>query len=124
MRSAAILLNPPNWGGAGEDEAWRIAEVAGAGDRVLISSAWGNGLGGGVVSKAGAVHFNCPNCNALYHVVKVEAGSNTVDRQSTCRECGAPLPSRDGKSVCKYLLLREPTRRDLRTRRGSQRHRR
>ena len=77
-----------------------------------------------MVSKAGAVRFNCPNCNALYHLIKVEAGANTVDRQSTCRVCGAPFPWREGRHVCKYFLLREPSRRDRRPHRASPRQRR
>jgi hypothetical protein len=45
--------------------------------------------------------FICPNCQALYDVVKVEAGPETIDRQLTCRSCGGPLPSRDGKCIIK-----------------------
>jgi hypothetical protein len=36
--------------------------------------------------------FHCPNCNALYQVVKVEAGPETAYRAINCRACGAPLP--------------------------------
>ena len=39
--------------------------------------------------------FNCVDCNVLYHVIKVEAGPETVDRELNCRACGAPLPARD-----------------------------
>jgi hypothetical protein len=49
--------------------------------------------------------FICSNCQALYHIVKVEAGPETVDHALTCRACGAPLPSREGKLVLKYFLL-------------------
>ena len=49
-----------------------------------------------MVSKSAAVNFNCPNCNALYQLVKAEAGPETDDRKITCRACGAPLPARDG----------------------------
>jgi hypothetical protein len=55
------------------------------------------------------VLFHCPNCNALYQVVKVEAGPETTARQITCRPCGAPLPSRHGKFIMKYFLLRNAT---------------
>jgi len=57
--------------------------------------------------------FTCPNCQALYHIVKVEAGPETNDRELACRSCGAPLPSREGSLVLKYFLLRKagPTRR-------------
>jgi predicted Zn finger-like uncharacterized protein len=37
------------------------------------------------------VPFRCPNCGALYQVVKVQAGRETVDRQINCRTCGALL---------------------------------
>jgi hypothetical protein len=50
--------------------------------------------------------FICPNCNALYRMVRQEAGPETIDRQITCRACGGPLPSREGKLVLKYFLLR------------------
>ena len=54
--------------------------------------------------------FNCANCNALYHLIKVEAGPETVDRSLNCQACGAPLPARDGQFVLKYFLLRKPSR--------------
>jgi len=55
--------------------------------------------------------FACPNCNALYQVVKVEAGPETADREITCLACGSPLTGREGKFVLKYFLLREAVRR-------------
>ena len=60
--------------------------------------------------------FKCPNCKALYQVVKVEAGPETADREITCQVCGSPLVGREGKFVLKYFLLREAVRR---TRRGA-----
>ena len=54
--------------------------------------------------------FNCTNCNALYHLIKVEAGPETVDRKINCQACGAPLPARDCQFVLKYFLLRKPSR--------------
>ena len=54
--------------------------------------------------------FTCPNCQALYQVVKVEAGPETDNRELTCRVCGGPLAGREGKFVLKYFLLREATR--------------
>jgi hypothetical protein len=51
--------------------------------------------------------FNCPHCNALYQVVKVEAGPETVDREITCQACGGPLPSREGGRIVKYFMLRK-----------------
>ena len=61
-----------------------------------------------------SIRFNCPHCNALYSVTKVEVEPEAVNRQVTCRACGGPMPGRDGIFVRKYLLLREPSRRDER----------
>ena len=55
--------------------------------------------------------FNCPNCKALYRVVKVLPGPETVDRELTCRSCGAPLPARDSGLVLKYFMLRKAAHR-------------
>jgi predicted RNA-binding Zn-ribbon protein involved in translation (DUF1610 family) len=55
--------------------------------------------------------FTCPNCKALYEVVKVEAGPETTNREITCRVCGGPLAGREGTFVLKYFLLREAVRR-------------
>jgi predicted Zn finger-like uncharacterized protein len=55
--------------------------------------------------------FTCPNCNAFYQVVQVEAGPETKDYEVTCRVCGSPLSGREGKFVLKYFLLREAIRR-------------
>jgi hypothetical protein len=54
--------------------------------------------------------FTCPNCNALYQLVRVEAGPETVVRGPTCRDCAAPFPARDGKFVLKYFILRQAAR--------------
>jgi predicted Zn finger-like uncharacterized protein len=56
------------------------------------------------------IHFKCPNCIALYQIVKAEAGPDTVNREITCRSCGGPLPAREGKFVIKYFLLRNAAR--------------
>ena len=37
----------------------------------------------------GKPSFHCPNCNALYQVVNVEAGPETAYRAINCRACGA-----------------------------------
>jgi hypothetical protein len=55
--------------------------------------------------------FTCPNCNALYQLVKVEAGPETADQEIACGVCGGPLVARDGKFVLKYFFLRKGTRR-------------
>jgi hypothetical protein len=54
------------------------------------------------------VQFQCPNCGALYQVIKCEAGPETDDRRITCGDCSAPLVGRDGQFVLKYFLLRTP----------------
>ena len=38
-----------------------------------------------------------PNCQALYQVVKVEAGRETAFHDVACLVCGAPLSGRDGE---------------------------
>jgi hypothetical protein len=54
--------------------------------------------------------FTCPNCQALYQIVKVEAGPESVFQDVPCRVCDAPLAGREGKFVLKYFLLREAIR--------------
>jgi len=49
--------------------------------------------------------FKCPNCDALYEIVQVEADP-TSDREINCAVCGGPLPGRDGQFILKYFLLR------------------
>jgi hypothetical protein len=60
---------------------------------------------------AGVSHFTCPNCKALYQIVKVEDGPETKDHEIACRVCGVPLAGREGKLVLKYFLLRKGMRR-------------
>ena len=54
--------------------------------------------------------FTCPNCDAYYQVVKVEAGPETVDCEVACRSCGALFAGMEGKFVLKYFLLRKAGR--------------
>jgi uncharacterized protein YbaR (Trm112 family) len=54
--------------------------------------------------------FFCPNCKALYQVVKTEAGPETIDRDTMCQECKAPFPAREGNFVLKYFMLRKAAR--------------
>jgi hypothetical protein len=54
--------------------------------------------------------FTCPKCEALYHVVKVERGLETVDREVACLSCKAPLPGREADFVFKYFMLRKAGR--------------
>jgi hypothetical protein len=65
----------------------------------------------GRVVATGTRFFNCPNCNALYQIIKAEAGPESVDREVACRVCGGPLVGREGKFVVKYFLLRKAGRR-------------
>ena len=46
--------------------------------------------------------FHCPNCEAEYKVVRVEAPP-THDGQVICLSCGGPLQNREGKFVLKYF---------------------
>ena len=54
--------------------------------------------------------YFCPSCNALYQIVKVATGPETIYGEITCRACGGPLPAREGKFVLKYFMLRKATR--------------
>jgi hypothetical protein len=59
--------------------------------------------------------FNCVNCNALYHLIKAEAGPETVDRELPCRVCGTPLPSRQGNSSSSTFFCRNQAHAGLET---------
>jgi hypothetical protein len=59
------------------------------------------------VAEKNKTTFTCPNCNALYQIVRQEAGPETVNREITCRACGGPLPNREGKFILKYFLVRK-----------------
>jgi hypothetical protein len=67
--------------------------------------------------------FRCPNCNALYQVVRANAGPETVDLEAACGLCGGALAAREGQFVLKYFLLRKAIREDSRIGRGSKRAR-
>jgi hypothetical protein len=62
--------------------------------------------------------FHCPNCDALYEVVRTEAGPETVHQRIACRVCDGPLPDRDRQFILKYFLLRESTRKRKRPSKG------
>ena len=63
---------------------------------------------------------HCSNCQALYQVVKAQAGPETVDLEIACRVCNGPLTAREGQFVLKYFLLREASRLDVkRAKQGS-----
>ena len=63
--------------------------------------------------RTATVHFKCPHCDALYQVVKAEAGPETIDGDIACRVCGGPLAARDGEFVLKYFLLRKAGRQQV-----------
>ncbi len=52
--------------------------------------------------------FDCPNCGAIYRVIRAEAGPETMDREISCRSCGGPLRGREGRFVLKYFLVERP----------------
>jgi hypothetical protein len=54
--------------------------------------------------------FTCPNCRALYQMVKMEAGPETDSREIVCHVCGGPLAAREGEFALKYFLLRKAAR--------------
>ena len=51
--------------------------------------------------------FKCPNCGALYEVVRVEA-AQANDPEITCRSCGDRLRGREAGLVLKYFLVARP----------------
>ena len=51
--------------------------------------------------------FTCPDCDAIYKVVRVEAAP-TNDRDITCIRCRCPLVSREGRFLLKYFLVDRP----------------
>jgi predicted Zn finger-like uncharacterized protein len=51
--------------------------------------------------------FTCPNCGALYEVVKLQAGPEADNREATCSICDDLLAGREGEFVLKYFLLRK-----------------
>jgi hypothetical protein len=53
--------------------------------------------------------FQCPQCDAVYQVVRVEAEA-ACDRDINCPVCHAPLRSRDGNFILKYFLMGQPKR--------------
>jgi hypothetical protein len=64
----------------------------------------------GRTTTASKPFFKCPNCDALYHIVKVEVGPGFAVRGIACRICGAPVRTREQKFIFKYFLLRNPRR--------------
>jgi hypothetical protein len=61
-----------------------------SGSQARIQLRWGAMLTSNAArhTATGRPFFTCPNCNALYHIIKVEAGPESADREITCRACG------------------------------------
>jgi hypothetical protein len=57
----------------------------------------------------GPPSYFCANCDAMYHVSKIEDEDEAADPEKTCLG-GAPFPARDGKFLLKYLMLRKAGR--------------
>jgi predicted RNA-binding Zn-ribbon protein involved in translation (DUF1610 family) len=71
--------------------------------RVLLARRFAPRHSAGMV-EAATYKFRCPNCEAEYKVVRVEAPP-THDKQPTCLSCGAPLRSREAKFALKYFRV-------------------
>jgi predicted RNA-binding Zn-ribbon protein involved in translation (DUF1610 family) len=63
--------------------AFAVSMKAGAEDRGHAAHSRCTSLGHAMTTKA--AEFHCPNCNALYKVVRMEATSTAVDQEITCR---------------------------------------
>lgn len=48
----------------------------------------------------------CPQCDAVYHVVMANVGSEQDEQGVTCLACGTLLAGREGKFILKYFMLR------------------
>jgi len=60
------------------------------------------------VAKPEVSRFECPHCGAKYKLVRAEADPEMLDRQITCRSCGAPLQASEGALALKYFLVDRP----------------
>ena len=56
-----------------------------------------------------AARFQCPNCEAEYRVVHVEAPP-THDQPLLCLSCRSPLQNREGKFALKYFRMKRAKR--------------
>lgn len=52
--------------------------------------------------------FQCPQCQATYKVVRVEAAAAPDRHAVNCVVCGQELASGDGSSFLKYFLVGRP----------------
>jgi hypothetical protein len=48
--------------------------------------------------------FKCPTCDALYQVVKINAGQEAIGRETTCQVCGAQFPAQQGKLISNIYI--------------------
>ena len=52
---------------------------------------------------------DCPHCGAGYKLVRVDVTPPaSVEREITCRKCGASLHGREGRYILKYFLVKGP----------------
>jgi predicted Zn finger-like uncharacterized protein len=51
-----------------------------------------------------ATKFQCPNCEAAYKVVRIEAPPDH-NNPVLCLSCGGPLKNREGKFALKYFRV-------------------
>jgi len=67
------------------------------------------------MARAPETRFNCPQCSAVYRVVRVEI-PRAADEEVACVNCGSALPPREDKFALKYFLVspRTPTGRPRR----------
>jgi len=52
--------------------------------------------------------FECPQCQARYKIVRVDAGLQTINRPVYCKVCRRPFTSREGEDILKYFLTDRP----------------
>jgi hypothetical protein len=57
-----------------------------------------------------AEDFSCPNCNAKYRLVRVEAEPEPSHGRIECYHWGGPLNGREGRFILKYFLIDRPRR--------------
>jgi hypothetical protein len=84
---------------------WITASIAGPG---FIRYLPVHCTGESVVAKPDVSRFECPNCGAKYKLVRVEADPKIINRQITCRSCGAPFHGREGTLALKYFMVDRP----------------
>jgi hypothetical protein len=58
---------------------------------------------------AGLNFFTCPNCRALYQIVKAKAGPETVFQEAPCCVCGEAIVGREG-TLCLNTICCERRR--------------